>query len=130
MPTGMTKTMKPTDSELEILQVLWQQGPCTVRQVNERLAENKDVGYTTTLKLMQIMYEKGLLTRVEDARSHVYEANVSEEETQSTLLERFVDTAFRGSASKLVMQALGNHKTTPAELDEIRKLLDQIEKQP
>jgi BlaI family penicillinase repressor len=122
--------MKPTDSELEILQVLWQEGPCTVRQVNERLTENRDVGYTTTLKLMQIMYEKGLLTRLEEARSHVYEANVSEEETQSTLLERFVDTAFRGSASKLVMQALGNHKTTPAELDEIRKLLDQIEKQP
>jgi BlaI family penicillinase repressor len=130
MPNGMTKTMKPTDSELEILQVLWQEGPCTVRQVNERLTENRDVGYTTTLKLMQIMYEKGLLTRLEEARSHVYEANVSEEETQSTLLERFVDTAFRGSASKLVMQALGNHKTTPAELDEIRKLLDQIEKQP
>jgi predicted transcriptional regulator len=130
MPNGMTKTMKPTDSELEILQVLWQEGPSTVRQVNERLAENRDVGYTTTLKLMQIMYEKGLLTRLEEARSHVYEANVSEEETQSTLLERFVDTAFRGSASKLVMQALGNHKTTPAELDEIRKLLDQIEKQP
>jgi predicted transcriptional regulator len=122
--------MKPTDSELEILQVLWQQGPCTVRQVNERLAENREVGYTTTLKLMQIMYEKGLLTRLEEARSHVYEANVSEEETQSTLLERFVDTAFRGSASKLVMHALGNHKSTPAELDEIRKLLDQIEQQP
>ncbi|AYQ34209.1 BlaI/MecI/CopY family transcriptional regulator [Runella sp. SP2] len=122
--------MKPTDSELEILQVLWQEGPCTVRQVNERLTENRDVGYTTTLKLMQIMYEKGLLTRMEDARSHVYEANVSEEETQATLLERFVGTAFRGSASKLVMQALGSHKTTPAELDEIRKLLDQIEQQP
>ncbi len=130
MPEGITKTMKPTDSELEILQVLWQEGPCTVRQVNERLAENRDVGYTTTLKLMQIMYEKGLLTRLEEARSHVYEANVSEEETQTTLLERFVDTAFRGSAGKLVMQALGNHKTTPAELDEIRKLLDQIEQQP
>jgi BlaI family transcriptional regulator, penicillinase repressor len=122
--------MKPTDSELEILQVLWQEGPCTVRQVNERLAENRDVGYTTTLKLMQIMHEKGLLTRTEEARSHVYEANVSEDETQATLLERFVDTAFRGSASKLVMQALGNHKSTAAEIDEIRKLLDQIEQQP
>lgn len=122
--------MKPTDSELEILQVLWQEGPCTVRQVNERLAENRDVGYTTTLKLMQIMHEKGLLTRMEEARSHVYEANVSEDETQATLLERFVDTAFRGSASKLVMQALGNHKSTAAEIDEIRKLLDQIEQQP
>ncbi|MDF7816574.1 BlaI/MecI/CopY family transcriptional regulator [Runella sp. MFBS21] len=121
--------MKPTDSELEILQVLWQQGPCTVRQVNERLSQSRDVGYTTTLKLMQIMYEKGLLTRLEEARSHIYEANVTEQETQTTLLERFVDTAFRGSASKLVMHALGNHKTTSAELDEIRQLLDQIEKQ-
>jgi BlaI family penicillinase repressor len=126
----ITKKMKPTDSELEILQVLWQEGTCTVRQVNERLAENRDVGYTTTLKLMQIMHEKGLLTRMEEARSHVYEANVSEDETQATLLERFVDTAFRGSASKLVMQALGNHKSTAAEIDEIRKLLDQIEQQP
>ncbi|WP_273211341.1 BlaI/MecI/CopY family transcriptional regulator [Runella zeae] len=121
--------MKPTDSELEILQVLWQEGPCTVRQVNERLSQSRDVGYTTTLKLMQIMYEKGLLTRLEEARSHIYEANVTEEETQTTLLERFVDTAFRGSASKLVMHALGNHKATSAELDGIRKLLDQIEKQ-
>ena len=71
--------MKPTDSELEILQVLWQEGPCTVRQVNERLSQSRDVGYTTTLKLMQIMYEKGLLTRLEEARSHIYEANVTEE---------------------------------------------------
>ncbi|MCU0339817.1 MAG: BlaI/MecI/CopY family transcriptional regulator [Spirosomaceae bacterium] len=122
--------MKPTDSELEILQVLWEQGPSTVRQVNERLAENKDVGYTTTLKLMQIMHDKSLLTRVEDARSHVYEPNVAEEEVQSTLLGRFLDTAFRGSASRLVMQALGNHKTTPEELNQIRELLNQIEKQP
>lgn len=122
--------MKPTDSELEILQVLWEQGPCTVRQVNERLAENKDVGYTTTLKLMQIMYEKGILSRLEEARSHVYKANVAEEDVQTTLLERFVDTAFRGSTSRLVMQALGNHKTTPEELNQIRELLNQIEKQP
>lgn len=122
--------MKPTDSELEILQVLWEQGPCTVRQVNERLAENKDVGYTTTLKLMQIMYEKGILSRLEEARSHVYKANVVEEDVQTTLLERFVDTAFRGSTSRLVMQALGNHKTTPEELNQIRELLNQIEKQP
>jgi BlaI family transcriptional regulator, penicillinase repressor len=122
--------MKPTDSELEILQVLWEQGPSTVRQVNERLAENKDVGYTTTLKLMQIMHDKSLLTRVEDARSHVYEATVAEEEVQSTLLGRFLDTAFRGSASRLVMQALGNHKTAAEELNQIRELLNQIEKQP
>ena len=124
------KPLKPTESELEILRVLWERGKATVRDVHEELSKTKDAGYTTTLKLMQIMYEKGLLTRVEDARSHVYEAKVSEEATQATLLERFVGTAFRGSASKLVMQALGSHKTTPAELDEIRKLLDQIEQQP
>jgi BlaI family transcriptional regulator, penicillinase repressor len=122
--------MRPTDSELEILQVLWQRGPCTVRQVNEQLAENKDVGYTTTLKLMQIMHEKGLLTRLEEARSHVYEAKVAETEMQATLLDRFLDTTFRGSASKLVMQALGNHKATPAEIEEIRNLLNQIQQQP
>jgi len=122
--------MRPTDSELEILQVLWQQGPCTVRQVNDRLAENKDVGYTTTLKLMQIMHEKNLLTRLEESRSHVYEAAVGEEQTQATLLERFVGTAFRGSTTQLVLQALGNHKATTEELNQIRQLLNQIEKQP
>jgi BlaI family transcriptional regulator, penicillinase repressor len=122
--------MKPTDSELEILQVLWQRGPCTVRQVNEKLSENKDTGYTTTLKLMQIMHEKGLLTRVEDARSHVYKANVSETDTQRNLLNRFVETAFRGSASQLVMQALGNHQASAEELQQIRELLNQIEHQP
>jgi BlaI family transcriptional regulator, penicillinase repressor len=122
--------MKPTDSELEILQVLWQRGPCTVRQVNEKLSENKDTGYTTTLKLMQIMHEKGLLTRVEDARSHVYKANVSETDTQRNLLNRFVETAFRGSATQLVMQALGNHQASAEELQQIRELLNQIEHQP
>ena len=117
--------MKPTDAELEILQVLWAQGPSTVRQIHDELIKTRDVGYTTTLKFMQIMHEKGLLTRIEDARSHVYTAVISEEETQKSLLDRFVDTAFRGSASKLVMQALGQHKASREELDEIRALLNQ-----
>lgn len=121
--------IKPTDSELEILAFLWQNGPSTVRQVHDFLAKTKDAGYTTTLKLMQIMQEKGLLSRTEESRSHIYTAQVSEEETQQSLLGRFVETAFRGSAAQLVMQALGNHKTSTEELDEIRQLLDELEKQ-
>ncbi len=119
--------IKPTDSELEILAYLWQQGPSTVRQVHDFLAKTKDAGYTTTLKLMQIMQEKGLVSRTEEGRSHIYTAQVSEEETQQSLLGRFVETAFRGSAAQLVMQALGNHKTSAEELDEIRNLLDNLE---
>lgn len=119
--------MKPTDAELEILHVLWQNGPLTVRQVHDQLILTREMGYTTALKLMQIMHEKGLLTRTEDARSHIYTANVTEEDTQRTLLDRFVETAFRGSASKLVLQALGQHKASREELDEIKKLLNQID---
>lgn len=119
--------IKPTDSELEILAFLWQHGPSTVRQVHEHLAKTKDAGYTTTLKLMQIMQEKGLLSRIEEGRSHIYTAQVSEEETQQSLLGRFVETAFRGSAAQLVIQALGNHQTSAEELDEIRNLLDNLE---
>jgi BlaI family penicillinase repressor len=118
--------MKPTDSELEILHVLWTNGPSTVRQVHESLSQSRDIGYTTALKLMQIMHEKGLLTREESNRSHTYAAAVTEEETQRGLVDRFVETAFRGSASKLVMQVLGQHKASRQELDEIKKLLNQI----
>jgi BlaI family penicillinase repressor len=118
--------MKPTESELEILQVLWAKGPSTVRQVNEHLSQMRDIGYTTTLKLMQIMHEKGLLSRTEEGRYHIYQALIGEEETQQHLLDRFVDTAFRGSAMKLVMQALGNSKATPRELEELQKLIDQL----
>ena len=117
--------MKPTDAELAILQVLWAKGPGTVRQVHDELSQDRDIGYTTTLKLMQIMHEKGLLSRNEDARSHIYTVAISEEETQRTMLDRFVETAFRGSASKLVMQVLGQHKASRAELDEIKALLNQ-----
>lgn len=119
--------IKPTDAELEILAYLWQAGPSTVRDVHDHLTLSKEIGYTTTLKLMQIMHEKGLLSREEEGRSHVYTTQVSEEETQQTLLDRFVETTFRGSAARLVMQALGNHDTSPQELDEIRKLLNNLE---
>jgi BlaI family penicillinase repressor len=118
--------MKPTDSELEILHVLWTNGPSTVRQIHESLSQSRDIGYTTALKLMQIMHEKGLLTREESNRSHTYAAAVTEEETQRGLVDRFVETAFRGSASKLVMQLLGQHKASRQELDEIKRLLNQI----
>ncbi|GAB3325543.1 BlaI/MecI/CopY family transcriptional regulator [Larkinella ripae] len=122
--------MKPTESELEILQVLWAQGPSTVRQVNELLSQTKDVGYTTTLKLMQIMHEKGLLSRTEEGRYHIYRALVDEQATQQHLLDRFVDTAFRGSAMKLVMQALGNSKATPQELAELQRLINNMNSDP
>src|ERR1700761_3791162 len=102
--------VKPTESELEILQIIWEKGQCTVREVHEVLEKSKDAGYTTTLKLMQIMHEKGLLTRDESTKSHVYTANISQEKTQGQLVKRMIDNVFNGSASQLVMQALGNHK--------------------
>ncbi len=125
----MAKKMipKPTESELEILQVLWQHGPSTVRFVNDELSRRRDVGYTTTLKLLQLMLDKGLALRDDDARTHVYRAAVREEETQGLLLDKFVDAAFGGSAMKLVMQALGNRRTSREELAQIRRLLNDIE---
>ncbi|MES2516526.1 MAG: BlaI/MecI/CopY family transcriptional regulator [Bacteroidota bacterium] len=116
--------LKPTESELEILQILWQNGPSSVRFVNEELAKRRDIGYTTTLKLMQIMFEKQLLSRTEEGRYHLYKAEIGEEATQINLLEKFVDATFRGSAMKLVMQALGNHNSSTEELEEIKKLIE------
>ena len=119
---------KPTDSELEILQLLWEYGPSPVRFVNEKLNERREVGYTTTLKLMQIMVDKNLATRNTDSRTHVYAANVNETDTQRHLLRNFVDATFRGSAMKMVMQALGDHTSSPEELDEIKALIEKMEK--
>lgn len=121
------KIPKPTDAELQILQVLWEHGPSSVRFVNEQLNEEREVGYTTTLKLMQIMVDKGLARRNTESRTHIYTANVSESDTQRRLLEQFVDSTFRGSASKLVMQALGQHKASEDELEEIKALIEQLE---
>ncbi len=120
--------IKPTDSELEILNILWEKGPSTVRDVHEVLERSKEAGYTTTLKLMQIMHDKKLLVRDETARSHVYTANISQQKTQGQLVKKFIDNVFNGSASQLVMQALGNHKANKKELDEIRNLLAEMEK--
>jgi predicted transcriptional regulator len=122
---------RPTDSELAILTILWERGPSTVRQVHEALAGTRDTGYTTTLKLMQIMAEKGLVTRNESARTHVYAAMASEQQTQRQLVKDLVDRAFGGSAAALVLQALNAEGATPAELREIRKLIDDYrEKRP
>jgi predicted transcriptional regulator len=121
----MSKLTRPTDGELEILNILWEEGPATVRTVNERLA--RDAGYTTTLKLMQIMLEKGLLRRDASTKVHVYEAAVSREQTQGQLVQRMIDTVFNGSAMSLVMQALGNHKASSAEMDQIREYLEKAQ---
>jgi predicted transcriptional regulator len=118
---------KPTESELEILQVLWQHGPSTVRFVNDDLSQHREIGYTTTLKLLQLMLDKGLVLRDDATKTHVYRAAVRQEETQGLLLDRFVEATFGGSALKLVMQALGNRRTSREELDQIRTLLDEIE---
>jgi BlaI family transcriptional regulator, penicillinase repressor len=123
------KTNKPTESELEILQVLWVRQQATVRDVHESLSQIKDSGYTTTLKLMQIMHEKGLVTRDDSHKTHVYEAAVSRSSTQSQFLNRMINTLFDGSPTSLVMQALGNHTTTTDELDQIQQLIDQLKKQ-
>jgi predicted transcriptional regulator len=123
----MNQNIKPTESELEILNILWSKGACTVRDVHEVLEQNKDAGYTTTLKLMQIMHDKNLLTRDASARSHVYSANVSQEKTQGQIVKKLIDNVFNGSAAQLVMQALGNHKTDKKELEAIRMYLKEME---
>jgi predicted transcriptional regulator len=121
-----TKTIKPTESELEILQTLWTRGLATVREVHEDLARTKDVGYTTTLKLMQIMHEKGLVKRDDSMRTHVYQAAVNKENTQRHLLGKMIDSLFGGSSTQLVIQALGESKASPEELEKIQALLDNL----
>lgn len=124
------KYVKPTESELEILQILWQRGLATVREVHEELSQLKDVGYTTTLKLMQIMHEKGLVKRDESMRTHVYQAAVNKEKTQKHLLNKMINTLFGGSSTQLVLQALGNSdgKASAEELEQIQMLLNNLKK--
>ncbi len=119
---------KPTDAELAILQVLWELGPATVRQVQEQLAGKRKTGYTTTLKLMQIMLEKGLLRRDDSGHAHIYKAASTRVKTQRQVIGQVLDQVFNGSAQQLVLQALSSRKSTPAELAEIRKLIDDLEK--
>jgi BlaI family penicillinase repressor len=118
---------RPTDAELAILRVLWQLGPATVRHVQEALNQEKETGYTTVLKLMQIMHEKGLLERDESARTHIYRAALREEQTQRQLVDYLLERAFGGSARKLVMQVLSSRRASPKELAQIRGLLDELE---
>ena len=122
-----SKNSKPTESALEILGILWEKGACTVREVHEILEKSKDAGYTTTLKLMQIMHEKGLLSRDTSSKTHVYTAAISQENTQQQLLNKMIDTVFNGSASQLVLQALGNHHSSKEELEKIKQYLNEIE---
>ncbi len=115
---------RPTDTELAILGVLWECGPSTVRDVHEALANTQSVGYTTVLKLMQIMTEKGLVSRDESNRAHVYEAALSQDHTQRHLVGDLLDRAFSGSTSQLVLQALASHPADSEELDEIRRIIE------
>jgi BlaI family transcriptional regulator, penicillinase repressor len=118
---------RPTDAELAILRVLWSRGPSTVRQVHEALSRDRETGYTTVLKLMQIMTEKGLVERDESERTHVYQARFTQEATQQRLVSDLLDKAFGGSASQLVMRALAAKPASADELAQIRRLLDELE---
>ena len=124
----MAKQLKPTEGELEILQILWEKEKATVREVHEVILQSKEAGYTTTLKLMQIMFEKGLVTRDDSAKTHIYTPNVSKEKTQSQFLGKMISGLFGGSSSQLVMQALGTQSPSKEELDEIQQLLDNLKK--
>lgn len=120
---------KPTEAELEILQVLWEHGTCTVRDVHEVLHRRDGTGYTTALKMLQIMHDKGLVARDESQRAHVYHAAVSKERTQKKFLSDMLQRVFDGSPSRLVLQALGDHKASREELREIRALLNRLDKE-
>ncbi|HXG67466.1 MAG TPA: BlaI/MecI/CopY family transcriptional regulator [Blastocatellia bacterium] len=121
---------RPTDNELEILRVLWERGPSTVREVQEALNETKPTGYTTVLKMLQIMTDKGLVRRDEAQRAHVYEARLAQEQTQQQLVQDLLDRVFGGSASRLVLQALATKKkASSAELAEIRQVIDEFERE-
>lgn len=122
------QTIKATEAELGILNILWTHGPATVKDVHEKLSLTKDTGYTTTLKLMQNMLEKQLVSRKEASKAHVYTAVANKEHTQGQMVQRLIETMFSGSAMQLIAQALGNHKASKAELDMIREYLDNESK--
>jgi len=122
------KKNTPTESELQILQLLWQNGPSSVREVNDILNTEREVGYTTTLKIMQIMNDKGLVVRDTSSRTHIYKAAATEDDTQINLLDSFIEKTYRGSAMRMIMQALGHQKASSKEIEELKKIIDQIEK--
>ena len=123
----MTRTFRPTESELEILSILWEKELATVREVHEIIHQTKEVGYTTTLKLMQIMHEKGLVSRNVDSKTHIYRAELEKEKAQDLYLGKMIKTLFSGSSSKLVLQALGTHHPSQNELLEIKQLIEKLE---
>ncbi|MDN5215715.1 BlaI/MecI/CopY family transcriptional regulator [Fulvivirgaceae bacterium BMA12] len=122
------KKDKPSEGELEILQVLWEREPVTVKDIHAEIASKKNVGYTTTLKQIQRMFDKGLVSRKKDGKSHLYTSNIKLHETQNTLFDKLLNTAFKGSAMNLAMHALGKSKATPEEIKQLRELLDKMEK--
>lgn len=120
-------TIKPTEKELEILQILWEKGASSVKDVHEVMGGEDANGYTTILKLMQIMYEKGLVTRQKSGKLHLYRAVPTQESTQKIMITKMIDTVFQGSAAQLVMSALGQRKSSKEELEQIKKYLEQLE---
>ena len=124
-----SRKFEPTKAELEILQVLWEHGPATVRFVNDKLNEHRDINYTSTLKLMQIMADKCLLTRDESQMKHIYHVVEEEQKTKDFLLNKFIDALYQGSGGNLVMQLLGNKKTSKEDLKAIKEMLNKLEKE-
>jgi predicted transcriptional regulator len=124
----MSKTFKPTESELDILSILWEKQRATVREVHEIIQLTKEVGYTTTLKLMQIMHEKGLVSRDESSKTHIYIPCFEKVKAQEQYVGKMIKTLFSGSTSQLVLQALGNHKASQEDLSEIKQLIESLEK--
>lgn len=119
--------IKPTNSELEILQVIWKIGPASVRKVNDILNMEREVGYTTTLKIMQLMNSKGILGRTSEGKKHIYSSNVKEKDIQRGLVKRMINKTFKGSAYNLVMEALGNNRASAEELKSIKELIEKME---
>ena len=118
---------KPTDGELEILQILWKFGPCTVKKVNALMNEKKEVGYTTTLKLLQIMVDKGLSVREAEGKLHIYKAAQKEQHIKKNFLKTMIDQVFEGSPMEMIMQTLGNYKASPSEISDLKKLIKELE---
>ena len=118
---------KPTEGELEILQILWRYGPCTVKRVNEIMNEKKEVGYTTSLKMLQIMIEKGFCLREAEGKLHIYKAAIKEQQVKKSYVRDMVDQVFEGSPMEMVVQTLGNYKASAQEISELKKLIKDLE---
>ena len=122
------KELHITEAELEIMSVLWQKKQASVKEVHEELSKEKEAGYTTTLKQMQVMHEKGLLKRDESKRQHIYFPAIEQQQVQKRFMDKIMDNLFQGSVGSFIMQALGSYKTTPEELDEIKSMIDKVKK--